>query len=55
MKSVLNQLKFFCIEYESIKAHYRIRLSESIFKKLNPELSAEWDVLSEQIKIDSGQ
>ena len=48
-------LKFFCIEYESIKAHYRIRLSESIFKKLNPELSAEWDVLSEQIKIDSGQ
>ena len=48
-------LKFFCIEYESVKAHYRIRLSESIFNKLNPELSAEWDVLSEQIKIATGE
>ena len=26
-------LKFFCVEYESIKAHYRIRLSESLFNK----------------------
>lgn len=48
-------LKFFCVEYESVKAHYRIRLSESIFNKLNPELSAEWDVLSEQIKIATGE
>ena len=29
-------LKFFCVEYESIKAHYRIRLSEPLFNKLNP-------------------
>lgn len=48
-------LKYFCIEYESIKAHYRIRLSESIFHKLNPQLSEEWNILSEQIKISTGE
>ena len=48
-------LKFFCVEYECIKAHYRIRLSESIFNKVKEELSAEWDVLSKQIEITTGE
>ena len=47
-------LKFFCVEYESIKAHYRIRLSESLFNKLNPQLSETWEKLSSQIKISTG-
>lgn len=44
-------VKFFCVEYESIKAHYRVRLSNALFIKLNPILSDEWKTLSEQIKI----
>ena len=47
-------LKYFCVEYESIKAHYRIRLSESIFTKMNLQLSEKWNILSEQIKISTG-
>lgn len=47
-------LKFFCVEYESIKAHYHIRLSESLFNKLNPQLSETWEKLSSQIKISTG-
>ena len=45
-------LKYFCVEYESIKAHYRIRLNESLFKKLNPRLTKEWSKLSKQIIIN---
>ena len=47
-------LKYFCVEYESIKAHYRIRLSESLFNKLNPQLSEKWEKLSSQIKVSTG-
>lgn len=43
-------LRWFCVEYESIKAHYKIRLSESIFTKMNPELSKQWECISKQIK-----
>lgn len=48
-------LRYFCVEYECIKAHYRIRLNEAIFRKLNPELSEEWNSLSKQIKISTGK
>ena len=44
-------LRYFCVEYESIKAHYGIRLDESIYHKLNPQLSEEWRTMSEQIRI----
>ena len=47
-------LKYFCVEYESIKAHYHIRLSESLFNKLNPQLSETWEKLSSQIKVSTG-
>ncbi len=36
----------YAVEYEAIKAYYKIRLSERIFKKNNSALSTEW----EQIK-----
>ena len=48
-------LKYFCVEYESIKAHYQIRLNESTFNKLNQQLSKEWKALSEQIKVFTGE
>lgn len=44
-------LRYFCIEYESIKAHYRVQLSESLFEKMNPDLSEEWSALYEQIQV----
>lgn len=43
-------LRWFCVEYESIKAHYRIRLDESIYNKMNPGLSERWEKISNQIK-----
>ncbi len=44
-------LRYFCTEYESIKAHYRVRLDEALFKKMNPSLSSEWTGLYKQIRI----
>lgn len=43
-------LRWFCVEYECIKAHYRIRLDESIFNKINPSISKKWEIISSQIK-----
>ena len=45
-------LRYFCVEYDSIKAHYKVRLSEAQFKKLNPSLSAKWKKILHQITID---
>ncbi len=44
-------LHYFCTEYESIKAHYRVRLDETLFNKMNPSLSSEWTELYKQIRI----
>lgn len=43
-------LRWFCVEYESIKAHYRIRLDEPVFNKLNPKLSEQWEKILKQIR-----
>ncbi len=41
----------YSVEYEAIKAHYKIRLDEKIFKKNNDKLSEEWvRVLSHKVK-----
>lgn len=37
------------VEYEAIKAHYKVRLDSSIHKKYNPELSVEWNKISQEI------
>lgn len=44
-------LRYFCVEYESVKAHYKIRLDESLFQTLNKPLSEEWNSIEKQIKI----
>ena len=41
----------YSVEYEAIKAHYKIRLDEKIFKKNNDRLSEQWtQVLSHKVK-----
>lgn len=41
----------YSVEYEAIKAHYKIRLNEKIFKKNNDKLSEQWtQVLSHKGK-----
>lgn len=43
----------YVVEYEAIKAHYKIRLEQKIFNKMNSELSAKWqDVVSHRVDDD---
>lgn len=40
----------YVVEYEAIKAHYKIRLEQKIFNRLNSELSTKWqDVVDHRI------
>lgn len=41
----------YAIEYETIKAYYKIRLSEKAFWKHNEETSLKWENISESILI----
>lgn len=38
-------------EYECLKAHFKVRLSERQYVKLNSGLSAEWEDIAKKIKI----
>lgn len=41
----------YAVEYEAIKAHYKVRLDEKIFKKNNDKLSEKWNqVLTHRVK-----
>ncbi len=40
------------IEYEAIKAHYKIRLSSKAFNKLNVSLSDEWKEIENKCKFN---
>lgn len=42
----------YCIEYECIKAHYKVRLDSKIFEKYNNELSEKWDRIASKIVVD---
>jgi len=43
----------YVVEYEAIKAHYKIRLEQKILNKMNRELSAKWqDVVSHRVDDD---
>jgi hypothetical protein len=41
----------YAIEYEAIKAHYKVRLSEKEFWKHNSETSLKWEQVRKKIKI----
>ena len=41
----------YAVEYEAIKAHYKIRLDGKIFKKDNDKLNEQWKrILSHMVK-----
>lgn len=40
------------VEYESIKAHYKIRLSTKVFKKNNSSLSIKWSNIESRCKFN---
>jgi hypothetical protein len=42
----------YAIEYEVIKAHYKVRLSEKEFWKHNAETSLKWEQVCKKIKIN---
>lgn len=42
-------LKANALEYEAVKAHYKIRLNSNIFKEDNEKLSQEWDDLLQKM------
>ena len=40
------------VEYEAVKAHYKIRLSSKLFQNKNEELSRQWAEIEGKIKIE---
>lgn len=43
----------YAIEYEIIKAYYKVRLSQKIFSKHNDETTSEWDKICKKIKVNN--
>lgn len=43
------KLKSTALEYEAVKAHYKIRLSSRVFNKLNDQLSRKWNDLLQEM------
>lgn len=44
-------LLLYCVEYESIKAHYKVRLDSKIFSRYNHGLSEKWGIIVSEINI----
>lgn len=42
----------YAIEYEIIKAYYKVRLSQKIFSKHNDKTTLEWDKICKKIKVN---
>lgn len=50
-KSQIYALLALSIEYEAVKAHYKIRISSKLFRKMNTNLSRQWNEIYNKIKI----
>lgn len=48
-----NSLFSDALEYEAVKAHYKVRLSSRVFSKLNEKLSSDWEEIENKIKFQS--
>ena len=48
-------LLWYTIEYETIKAYYKVRLDTKLFNKYNAELSKQWDTIKNKISISSNE
>lgn len=46
-------LRYYCTEYECIKAYYKVRLDETLFNEINADLSEQWKVILAKIKIEN--
>ena len=46
-------LLYYVVEFESVKAHYKVRLDSTWFNKHNLELSQKWAEISSKINIKS--
>jgi len=42
----------YVVEYEAVKAHYKIRLDSRLFEKMNNELSIKWTDLYDNIRVN---
>lgn len=40
------------VEYEAIKAHYKVRLSSKLFLQKNEKLTMQWAEITEKIKVE---
>lgn len=49
-KKYLHHFFDLMIEYECLKSFYQLRLSSRIFKKMNAQLTVEWDSIQRKIK-----
>lgn len=41
----------YCVEYESIKAHYKVRLDSKVFAKYNLDLSEKWEKIVSDVVV----
>lgn len=48
-------LIYYIVEYEAVKAHYKIRLDSDLFNKFNPILSRKWESVSQKVNIASNE
>lgn len=50
-KTQQNLLLSYAVEYEAIKAHYKVRISTDLFKRYNDCLSRKWDDIKSKCRI----
>lgn len=48
-KQQLKWLLYYIVEYECVKAHFKVKIDKKIFKKYNLILSDEWEVIRKNI------
>lgn len=48
-----NLLLSYVVEYEAVKAHYKVRLDSNWFNKHNEQLSSKWEAIKSKIVIRS--
>ena len=41
----------YTVEYEAVKAHYKVRLDSKVFHKHNDDLAKKWDVIQQKIVV----
>lgn len=50
-----HEILAYCVEYEAMKAHYKVRLDPQIYERLNPGLSEEWEKIGQKRNSGNGK